>query len=180
MAVLFVAEHELPFEVGAPEAVGGVGRDELGALSLVAAAFAPLHEPVPIEHGVDRAGGRRLDHRQLAYQLVADLRGAPGRVFPLDPEDGAFDLERQLVGVPIRSAAAVIEGVKTAFLVAVEDLVAGDPRNAELTAHRSHLLALEQPSYKSEAFIHRFTLLPEHRGSPQKADCVNHVSGIRC
>jgi hypothetical protein len=111
MAVLFVAEHELPFEVGAPEAVGGVGRDELGALSLVAAAFAPLHEAVPIEHSVDRAGGRRLEHRQLTDQLVADLRRTPGGVFPLDAEDRALDLERQLVGVPIRSAAAIIERV---------------------------------------------------------------------
>jgi hypothetical protein len=41
----------------------------------------------------------------------ADLRRAPGGVFPLDTQDAAFNLERQLVGVLIRSAAAIIERV---------------------------------------------------------------------
>ena len=141
-----------------------------GALGLVAAAFTALDQAVAIEHGVDGADRRRLDHRALPDQLVADLRRAPGRVLLLDAQDGAFDLEGQLVGMPIGPAAAIVERVEAALLVAVEDLVAGDPRDAELPAQRRHLLALEQAGYESEAFIHRFTLFPGHLGSSPNAE----------
>jgi len=44
---------------------------------------------------------------------------------------------------------------------------------------RCHLLAFEQAGDESEAFIHRFTLVPGHLGGlPQMPKCVNHVLGI--
>jgi len=79
-----------------------------------------------------------------------------------------------------QTSAAIIEGIQTAVFVAVKDLVAGDTGDAELPAQAGHLLALQKASYKSEAFIHWFTLFPRHLGSPQMRQCVNHVSGIIC
>ncbi len=75
-------------------------------------------------HGTGR---RRLDHRVLPDQLVADLGSTPGRLLLLDPQDGALDLERQAVGLPIGRPAAVVEGIQTTFFIAIEDLVAGGP-----------------------------------------------------
>ena len=180
VAVLLVAEHELALVVGAPESVGRVGGGQWRAASLVAPAFSALDEAVAIERGVDRAHRRRRDHRVLADQLVADLRRAPGRVLLLDAEDRPLDLKRQLVGLPIRGLAAIVEPVEAAFLVAIEDLVAGDPGDAELAAHWRHLLAFQQAGYEAEAFIHRFTLVPGHLGAPPNAEmckpCARNAS----
>ena len=75
----------------------------------MAAAFAARDETIAIEHGMDRADRRRLDHGILPQQLVPDLRRSPGRVFALDPENAAFDLKMQLVGLPIRPPAALMQ-----------------------------------------------------------------------
>jgi len=47
-------------------------------------------------------------------------------VFALDAENAALDLEGQLVGLAVRPPATIVEGIQATFLVAVEDLVAGD------------------------------------------------------
>jgi hypothetical protein len=181
VAVLPVTEQELALVVRAPEAVGRVSRGQRRAARLVAPALSPFDEPVAIECRVDRAHRRRRDHRVLTDQLVADLRCAPGRELFLDPEDRPLDLERQLVGLAVRGLAAVVESIEAACLVAVEDFVAGHPGDAELAAHRRHLLAFQQAGYEAEAFIHRLTLFPGHLGAlPQMRKCVNHVLGIRC
>jgi hypothetical protein len=133
----------------------------------VAPALAALHEAVAIEHGMDRAHGRRPDHRELADQLVADLRRPPGGVLLLDPEDRPLDLVRQLVGVAIGPARAVVQALEAAGLVALEDLVPRDPGDPELAAQRGHLLALEEPGDESEAFVHGSTRSPRHPGAPQ-------------
>lgn len=62
----------------------------------------------------------------------------------LDAEDGALDLVGQAVGLPVGRPAAVVERIQTAFLVAVEDLVAGAPRNAELPARGAIFLFQEE------------------------------------
>lgn len=63
-------------------------------------------------------------------QLVADLRHASGWEVLLDAENRPLDLKRQLVGLPIRRLAAVVEPIETAGLVALADYVAGrcEPR----------------------------------------------------
>ena len=158
-----------------------MGRGQRRPAGLVAAAFASLDEAMAIERGVDRAHRRRRDHRVLADQLVADLRRAPGGVLLLEAEDRPLDLKRELIGLPVRRSAAVVQPVETAGLVALEDLVAGHPGDAELAAHRRHFLAFQQAGYEAEAFIHRLTLFPGHLGAlPQMRKCVNHVLGISC
>src|SRR5688500_13682736 len=87
VTVLLVAEHELALVVGAPESIGRVGGGQWRTASLVAPAFSSLDEAIAVERSVDRAHRRWRDHRVLADQLVADLRGAPGDVLLLDPQD---------------------------------------------------------------------------------------------
>lgn len=72
----------------------------------------------------------------------------------LDAEDGALDLVGQAVGLPVGRPAAVVEPIQTAFLVAVEDLVAGDPRNAELPARG----AIFSPSWRRAMNLRRSSI----------------------
>lgn len=69
--------------------------------------------------------------------------------------------------MPVWPSRAILEGFETALLEPVEELVARDPRDAELAAKRGHLLALEEPGYESKAFIHRLTLFPGHLALPK-------------
>jgi hypothetical protein len=96
----------------------------------------------------------------------------------LDAQDHPLDLKWQLVGLPVRCLAAIVEPIEAAFLVAIEDLVAGDPGDPELAAHGCHFLAFQEPGYETEAFVHGFTLIPRHPGAPPNAECVNQVLGM--
>ena len=62
----------------------------------------------------------------------------------LQPGSGiGKDLKRQLVGLSIGSAAVSVKAFQAAVFVAIEDLVAGDAGNAELTAYGRHFLTFE-------------------------------------
>ena len=52
-------------------------------------------------------------------EQVADLAGAPGWMFLFDPEDRAFDLVRQPVGLSVGRSTAIVQTVKPAVPVAV-------------------------------------------------------------
>src|ERR1051325_4726489 len=69
----------------------------------------------------------------------------------------------------MRSPAAVIERADAAIFVAIENLVARLPRDAELGTQRRHLLALEQAGHKPEPLVHDVTLLPRHAPSCEGA-----------
>jgi hypothetical protein len=73
-----------------------------------------------------------------------------------------IDLKRKLVGVTIRTPASVREPVNLAFLVAIEDFVAGFARNPELPAQFRHGFTRQPPSHKLQSFIHNRTLPPRH------------------
>lgn len=51
-----------------------------------------------------------------------------------EAEDTALHLERQLVGMAVRTPTTVVETIQPAGLVAVINLVACDPRDTELAA----------------------------------------------
>lgn len=74
----------------------------------------------------------------------------------------------------------MLEGLEAAGLEALEELVAGDPRDTELSAQRGHVLALEPSGHESEGLMHRFALSPGHLGRSPMPNGVNHVSGIKC
>ena len=115
-----------------------------------------------------RALGRWIDHGVILHQLVAQFRRTPSRVVTLELQDRALDLERELIGMPIRSTRAVFKAFKTAVLVAIEDLVPRDTRNAEFTTERRLLFfAFKGAGHKLQTFIHRFTHLPRRRDTPK-------------
>src|SRR3954454_11372160 len=111
------------------------------------------------------ADGGQVRRRRLPPQLLANLRCAPGRVLPLQPDNRRFQLRRQSVRLTIGASTAIAERRDAAILVALENLVARLPRDPELGAQRRHLLALEQAGDKPESLVHDVTLLPRHRPS---------------
>src|SRR5512134_3325702 len=123
---------------------------------------------MPVQHRVHGANGRQADPKIQAPELLADLRSSPARMFLLVPEDQVLDLKRQAVRLPIRPPGPIRQSLQTTALIAGEDLVAGLAGDIELPAKRRHLLPLEQPSYKPQAFIHLATLPPRHLRLPPR------------
>src|SRR6185503_3199361 len=102
-------------------------------------------------------------------QLLADLGRPPSWILALEPDDRGFNRHRELVGVSIRPPAAISQRVQATRLVAVENLVAGLPRDAERGAQRRHLFALEQAGDEPQPLVHGVTLLPRHAPSSEGA-----------
>src|SRR5262245_3615639 len=170
VTVLMVTEHELALVVGAPQAVGRIGAEQGCALRLAPCALPALDQSVAIEGSVDGADRRRRDHGIQVNKLVADLRRSPGGMLLFDPQDRALDLERKPVGLAVGRTAAIVEPMQATFSVALEDLVAGHPGDAELPTQRCHSLAFEEARDELQSLIHRFTLFPRHRGAPPNAE----------
>ena len=63
--------------------------------------------------------------RQSSEEALPDLARAPVRFLALGRHDGRFDLLGQLVGVSMRAPGTIREPLQPAFLIALEDLVAG-------------------------------------------------------
>src|SRR5262245_39066544 len=137
------------------------------------------HQMVAIQHRVDRADRRQVRAGELVSQLFADLGRTPTGILPLQAHNRGFDRRRQPIRLAVRAMAPIAEGLHAAVLIAVEDLVAGLPRNPELGAQRRHLLALEQAGDKPESLVHDVTLLPRHAPS-WWGQSVTHPLGIRC
>src|SRR5688572_32060524 len=116
----------------------------------------------------------------LAPQPLPNFRRAPRRILPLQPNDLRFDDCGQLLGLPVRAAAAVRKGFSTVVSKAFEDLVTGLARDPELPAEAGHLLAIQQPGHKSHAFMHHVPLLPRHWRPPLKGQSVTYVTGMEC
>jgi hypothetical protein len=99
-----------------------------------------------IEHRMHRADRGRVHIRIKPGQSFPDLGRPPARLVLLDAHDQRLDLDRELIGMAIGPARAVGEPFQAGRVIAGEDLVAGLAGDAELTAQRRHLLAVQQPS----------------------------------
>src|SRR5207302_8788562 len=109
-----------------------------------------------------------------------DFARTPAGVLTLDVQDVVLDLERKLVGIAIRASASVREPLHAAFLITIEDLIAGLARDSKLPAKFRHRLAGWPASYKLQSFIHYRTLLPRHHSLPFAGKSVTYVSGTMC
>jgi len=166
VAVALIAEQKFALVVGAPQPVRLIHRDERGAgEARPPAAAAMRDEAVPIEHRVNGADRGTGDVRPPLAQALADLGRAPRRAVPFQSHEERFDGRRQLIRVPIRPAAPVGETAHADLLVALKDLVAGLPGNAELLAEGRHRFSLQQSADESRALVHGVTLLPRHAPS---------------
>src|ERR1039458_847438 len=119
-----------------------------------------------IQDGVNGAASRDFYFaRQSPKEALPDLAGAPVGFLALGRYDGRFDLLGQLVGVSMGAPGTIREPLQPAFLIAVDDLVAGLAGDLKLTAQRGHALAILQPNHESYAFVHNRTFLPWHATS---------------
>src|ERR1700758_635693 len=101
-------------------------------------ATASLHQAVAIEHRMDGALGGDGNTRESADQAVANFASTPAGVLVFHVQKVVLYLKRKLVGVAIRTPASVGEPVNAAFLITIEDLVAGFPGNPKLPAKFRH------------------------------------------
>jgi len=78
---------------------------------------------------------------ESAQQALPDFASTPAGVLTLYVQDEVFDLERKAVGVAIRTSASVREPLQAAFLITIENLIAGLAGDAKLPAKFRHRLA---------------------------------------
>src|SRR5580704_14110499 len=141
IAVLVISQQELAFIVGAPQLVGPLAQRQSGSLSTATQSTAAFDQAMAIEHGMDGTFGRAGNSGEPAQQALTDFASTPAGVLVLYVQDEVFDLERKLVGIAIRSSASVREPLHTAFLITIEDLIAGLAGDAKLPAKFCHRLA---------------------------------------
>jgi hypothetical protein len=167
IAVSAVRQHELAFVVRAPQVIGVFAVAEDRSHGLVLSPLAVLHQPPPVEHGMDRADCRPMCIGITSRQKLRDLRCTPTRLLLLQPDNQGLDLEWQLVGMTIGPAAPVRQSLKARLLITINDLVSRLARDAKLIGKPRHLLALQKPGDELHAFVHNVTLLPRHDDLPK-------------
>src|SRR5260370_19341445 len=78
------------------------------------------------------------------------------------------------MGIADRPPGAIAQGLQPVLLVAIENLVAGLARYAEIPAHVRHGLALQQAGNKAKTFFHNRTRFPRHPHLPlEKSEKCN-------
>src|SRR5437667_2269301 len=100
---------------------------------------------------MDSAFGRDRDAREAANQALADLAGAPTGVLALHVQDVVLHLKGELVGIAIRTAAAIGQPLHSAFLVTIEYLIASLAGDAKLPTKFRHRFAAEPASHELQS-----------------------------
>jgi hypothetical protein len=107
--------------------------------------------------------GRTVDIRIDSSQSLSDLGSSPMAELFLEIHDQFLNLHRKLIGLTIRTPAAVRQPIDPTVLVAVVDLVACLARDPKLTTQPRHLLSIQQPGDEPKSLFHDSTLLPWHK-----------------
>ena len=84
---------------------------------------------------------RNVNSRKSPDQALSNLPRAPTGVLALHVQDVVLDLKRQLVRIVMGAPTSVGQPLNAAFLIAIEDLVAGLAGDTELPAKFRHRLA---------------------------------------
>src|SRR5215471_16023447 len=128
---------------------------------------ATLDQAVTIENSVDRAFGRNSDIAiEPPDEEFADLAGSPMGLLGFEADDQALDLLRQLIGVANGPPRSVGQRLQPVLHVAVENLVAGLARYAELPAHVRHRFPVQHARDEPKALLHDRTRFPRHQHLP--------------
>src|SRR5271168_4213456 len=162
IAVAAIGQHELALVVGAPQIIGLIAGRQRRASGFVAPMPPALDQPMAIQDGMHRTDRRGMDIRIKPCQSFPYLRRSPVRPLLLAAYDQRLDRNGELVSMPVRSPRAIGQPFHAAAVIAIEDLVASLPRDAEPTAESCHLLSVQKPGNELQPFIHRITLLPGH------------------
>src|SRR5260370_8988742 len=115
---------------------------------------------------MNRAFGGDGDVGEPPDQALADLTGAPTGVFALHVQDKVLHLKRELMSIAIGAAASVRQPLNAAFLIAIEDLVAGFAGNSELPAELGHRLAIYLSCHNLQTLLPHRTILPSPPSLP--------------
>jgi hypothetical protein len=91
-----------------------------------------------------------------------------------------FYLKRKLMSIAVGASTSIRQPLKTAFLIAIENLVTGLPSNSKFSAKFRHRLAGWPASHKLQSLMHYRTLLPRHHSLPKRGKSVTYVSGTIC
>ena len=102
--------------------------------------------PHPRKH--HNAVAKWYDLLPIEFEFPKDRSRTPVGLVLLGPYDQLFDLERKLIGMPIRTSRSIRQPFETAVVIAADDLVAGLARDAELAAQRRNRLAIQ--NYRNE------------------------------
>ena len=118
ITVSAVAELELTFEIGAPKIIGASTFGQTCAARSVTRPAHALNQAMPIENRMNGALRRHPDIAiQSADQKLANLARSPVRLIALGGDDQAFDLLRQLVGIPHGPARTIVQGLLAVLFV---------------------------------------------------------------
>lgn len=138
-----IPEQELALVVSTPKLIGSLAQRQRSALRAPPCTAAALDKAVAIEQSMDGALGWNFDPGESADQALANFSRTPSGVLTLHVQDVVLDLERQLVRVVMGTPTSVGQPLYAAFLIAIEDLVAGLAGDTELPAKFRHRLAGE-------------------------------------
>src|SRR5260370_33812007 len=109
---------------------------------------------------MDRAFGRDFDTGEPPDQALADLTSTPAGVLALNVQDKVLNLKGKLRGIPTRTPAPVRQPLHAAFLVTIQDFVAGLPGDPKLPTEFSHRLAGEPATHNLQPLVPHAALLP--------------------
>src|SRR5580658_10840000 len=108
------------------------------------------HQSMAIQDGMNGAASGDFHFaRQSSKEALPDLAGAPVRFLAFGRYDGRFDLFRQLVCISVGAPGPIREPLQSAFLIALEDLIAGFARDLKLAAQRGHTFTVFEPNHES-------------------------------
>src|SRR5262245_25776171 len=109
--------------IGAPQVIGLPRFAKHRARCLVLPCRPPLHQTMTVKYRMNGRDRRPVDVRISPRQELQDLRRTPARLLLLQSHDQSFDLERQLVSMPVWPAAPVGQSLQACVLIALDDLV---------------------------------------------------------
>ena len=138
---------------------------------------------MPIEHGVDGAGGRDLDGvRQSSEQALADLASSPGWLLAPDCDDCRLNGFGKLMGVSKGPPSPVTQAVQAALLITLQesyaqscekDRISGTETPSARRLSAGSQSACVHPSQNISSMACFTSWLTEPK-------CVTHVSGTFC
>jgi hypothetical protein len=134
ITVAGISQSKLALVIRAPKFVGLFSGGKRGPLGLETPAGSSMDEVMAIQDGVDGALGGRPKVGVTADQDLSDLGCSPAGLVLSDLNDRVLHLNRKLVRLAVGSTAAVGEALDPDISVAVPNLIAGLPGDAEFAA----------------------------------------------
>lgn len=174
-------------EVGAPDAVGIHRMCQRFAIRLgPSPLLARNHQPGPLHHLADGAGGRPRPARLIAFQYPFQFAWSPRHVRLAQFQHRLLDPDRRLVGMKSRRPVQFRQPLHSILPVTPQPHIPSLSRYAELTAQIRHrmLIALVL-EHKAQLLFHHTARSPGHvelvnpQHSPVAVSAMSPVQSVR-